>query len=211
MKKLARDWTTQPVGGSKNGIAIDVQYHRRVISHTAMIRCLPIILAIWPLAGCGVGIDDRFAVTKDPADSSRLVCDCKFATFTVPKGWKAKMVDGWETGGSYALLTPLNESRDNLSQAITIGIGEPVKPNAKARAAAFAAEWHGRLEDASLNVDGETGFRVIIPPDKKDMQPIDRVVAMKHGRLFSITASAKESGEANAAVDQIVASWKWKN
>jgi hypothetical protein len=207
MKKLALDWTTQPVGGSKNGIGIDVQYHRRVTSHSAMIRCLPIILAIWPLVGCGIGTDDRFSVTKDPSDPSRVVCDVNFATFAVPKGWTANR----SNKNTYALLTRSNESHPNLSQAISIDIGKPVEPSAQATAEAFATEWHGRLEDATLSVDGETGFRVIVAPDNENVKPIDCVVAMKNGRAFLIIAGAKESGEANAAVDQIVASWKWKN
>ncbi|MDZ7619970.1 MAG: hypothetical protein U1E05_23465, partial [Patescibacteria group bacterium] len=65
--------------------------------------------------------------------------------------------------------------------------------------------------DASLSVDGEMAFRVTCPPDNETVRPIDCVVMMKEGRMFMLIGGARETGELNAAIDEIAASWKWKN
>ncbi len=163
-------------------------------------------LAILVQPGCGRRQDDRLAVTKDPSDASRFLCDVTFATFRTPKGWAPNSSDGT----TCAILSRSDEVYPNLSRMITIDIGKSVDPTAKVSADAFAAEWGGRVEDASLTVDGETAFRVTIPPDKRTVRPIDAVVMSKDGQLFMIIGGAMETGDVNAAIDDIVASWKWK-
>ncbi len=166
-----------------------------------------IALAILVQLGCTRTEDDRLVVTKDPSDASGTLCDVKFATFTIPKGWTANRSDK----NTYAILSRSNENHPNLSQMISIDIGKPVDPTARASADGFAAKWGGRVEDASLSVDGEMAFRVTCPPDNKTVRPIDCVVMMRDGRLFMLIGGARETGNLNAAIDEIVASWKWKN
>ncbi len=167
---------------------------------------LLIVLAILVQRGCSRRQDDRLVVTRDPSDASRSVCDVQFATFRTPKDWTPNRSDGT----TYAILTRSNETYPNLSQMISIDIGMPVDPTARASADGFAADWRGRVEDASLTLDGEMAFRVTIPPDNKTVRPIDAVVTMKDGRLFMVIGGARETGDVNAAIDEIVASWKWK-
>lgn len=167
---------------------------------------LLVALVILVQPGCDRRQDDRLVVAKDPSDASRFLCDIKFATFRTPKGWTPNRSDK-ET---YVILSRSNETYPNLSQMISIDVGKPVIPTARASADGFAANWRGRVEDASLSVDGEVAFRVTIPPDKKMVRPIDAVVTMRDGRLFMIMGGARETGDVNAAIDDIVASWKWK-
>ncbi len=167
---------------------------------------LLIALALLVPRGCAQRQNDRLVVTRDPSDASRFVCDVKFATFRTPKGWTPNRSDGT----AYAILSRSNETYPNLSQMVSIEIGTPVDPTARGSAEGFAADWRGRVEDASLTLDGETAFRVTIPPDNKTVRPVDCVAAMKSGRLFLIIGGARETGDVNAAIDDIVASWKWK-
>ncbi len=167
---------------------------------------LLIMLAILVQLGCARRQDGRLVVTRDPSDASRFVCDVQFATFKTPKGWAPNRSDGT----AYAILSRSNETYPNLSRMISIDIGKPVDPTARASAEGFAADWHGRVEDASLTLDGETAFRVIIPPDNKTVWPIDAIATRKDGRLFLIIGGARETGDVNAAIDDLVASWKWK-
>ena len=146
-------------------------------------------------------------MTKNPSDSSTYVCDVKFATFKTPKGWQPNGSDK----NSYAILSRTNESYPNLSQMITVDIGKPAEPTAKASADAFAKEWRGKVEEETISLDGETALRVNIPPESNRLQPIDCILTIRNGRLFMLIAGAKEAGEVSSALDELVKSWKWKN
>jgi hypothetical protein len=171
-----------------------------------MKQYLLVSLAITLLLGCGQGQEDRFSLSKDSSGGAPLACDVKFATFNIPKGWQANRSDK----NTYVILSRLNESYPNITQMISIDIGKPVTLTAKASADAFAAKWSGRVEEASLNVDGESGLRVTIPPDKKTVRPIDCVITMHGERVFMLIGGAKDNGEIHTAIDEIVASWIWK-
>jgi len=175
-------------------------------SEITMQHNLLTALTIAVLSGCAFGQDDRLVVKKDPSNASRFICDVKYATFKTPKGWRPNRSDK----NTYAVLSRSNETYPNLTQMISIDIGKPVAPTAKAVADAFAKKWHGQVEESSLNIDGETGFRVTIPPDNKTVRPIDCVITMKRERVFMLIGAAKQNGELSNALDEIVASWKWK-
>jgi hypothetical protein len=171
-----------------------------------MQHSLLIALIVAVLSTNALGKDDRLVVQKDPSDPSRWICDVKYATFKTPKGWQPNRSDK----PSSAILSQASESYPNLTQMISVDIGRPGVPTTKATADAFAKKWNGQVDKVPLKVDGETAFRVTIPPDKKTVRPIDCIIAMKAGRLFMLIGGAKEKGDVSKALDELVASWKWK-
>ena len=160
-----------------------------------------------PLPGDDAGTDERLRVTKAPADASRLVCDVKFATFTTPIGWTANRSDK----NSYAVLSLSDEKYPNLTRMISVDIGKPVEATTEANAISFAKQWGGKVQDASLALDGEPALRVVISPDGKSLRPIDCVLTVRNGRLFMIIAGAMRNDEISSALDELINSWKWKN
>jgi hypothetical protein len=152
------------------------------------------------------GQEDRLIVRRDPNDASRYICDIRFATFKTPKNWRPNRSDKH----TYAILTRANETYPNISQMISIDVGKPIEPTAALMAEAFAKQWNGNVVKDSLKVDGERGFRVKITPAKKEVRPTDCVVVIKGRRAFMLIGGAKENNGLEKAIDEIVASWKWK-
>jgi hypothetical protein len=151
------------------------------------------------------GHDGKLVVHKDPL-ASQFTCDVKYATFQTPAGWRPNR----SGGNTYAILSRTDESYPNLTQMISIDVGKPVEPTAKAMANAFAKKWNGRVAELSLTIDGVEGFRVTIPPDKKTVQPTDCMVTVREGRAFLLIGGAKEGGDVSRALDEVLASWRWK-
>lgn len=165
-----------------------------------------VLLTISLLSSYAYGQEERLVVHKDPTDPSRFICDVKYATFTTPKGWQPNR----SGGNTYAILLRSNETYPKVTQMISIDIFKPVEPTAKELAVAFAKRWNGRLGESSVKIDGEKGYRVTIPSDNKTMHPVDCIVAIKDARAFMLIGGAKENGDLGKALDDLVASWKWK-
>jgi hypothetical protein len=158
------------------------------------------------LPHCVYGQQDRLTVKGDPDDPSRYICDVKFATFKTPKGWRPNRSEKQ----TYAILTRSNETYPNVTQMISIDIGKPVAPTAALMADEFAKKWNGSVIKGSLKVDGEEGFRVKVTPNKKEVRPVDCVVVLKNKRVFMLIGGSKENKGLEKAIDDLVASWKWK-
>lgn len=152
------------------------------------------------------GNDARLTVEQVPDDAGRYTCDIKFATFKTPVGWQAHRSDK----NTYAILTVANEAPAQRTRMISIDIGKPVEPTARKLAEAFAKDWNGHVEDEVLELDGELAYRVVAEPDKSKIEPIDCVVAIRDGRAFLLIAGAKQKEYVSQAIDELVASWKWK-
>ena len=151
--------------------------------------------------------DNKLSICNDPADASRFLCDVTYATFETPKGW----VPNRSGKNTYAILSRANETYPYLTRMISIDIGKPVEPTTKAVAEAFANKWRkGQVEVLSLQIDGEVAFRVTVPPNNNTMQPVDCVIAMRDGVVFMLIGGAKANGDVSDALDEVVASWKWK-
>jgi len=84
------------------------------------------------------------------------------------------------------------------------------EPRAKKHAEALARKFNGSVGEEAIKIDGEKGWRVTIPSDKKQIRPVDCIVAFKDEHSFVIIAAAKESGDLSKALDELVAGWKWK-
>ena len=131
---------------------------------------------------------DRLVVNVDPLDRSRFFCDVTYATFRTPKGWSPNR----SGGNTYAILSRVGESYP-FTQMISIDIGKPVAPTTEATANAFAKKWNGQVAPISSKIDGETAFRVNIPPDHKTVRPIDCIIAIRDGRLFMLIGGARKN------------------
>lgn len=68
-------------------------------------------LMVAVLSANAFGQVDRLVVQQDPSDTSRFICDVKYATFKTPKGWQPNR-SGKNT---YAILSRANESYPNLT------------------------------------------------------------------------------------------------
>jgi hypothetical protein len=156
---------------------------------------------------CGVDRQkDRLVVRSDPDDPSRFICDVKFATFATPKGWRPNRSEK----ATYAILTRADEAYPDITEMISIDIGKPVLPTAELTAEAFAKKWKGKVLKEPVKIDGEKGIRVTVTANKKDVRPIDCVVVIKDKRAFMLIGGAKEKNGLEKAIDELVASWKWK-
>jgi hypothetical protein len=165
-------------------------------------------LAICPFS-VACAQEDRLVVREDPSDTSRFICDIKFATFTTPIGWRPNR----SGGKTYAVLTLSSENYPELSQKIMIDIGKSIEPTAKGLAKAFAKEWKGEVSSESVDLDGEQGYRVTIPADPKTLSPTDCIVVVKDMRGFLLMGGATDTKAASKlpkVMDELVASWKWK-
>ena len=150
--------------------------------------------------------EERLVVRKHPKDPGLFVCETKFATFNTPKDWQPNQ----SGGATYAILTKSNETYPKVSQMISIDIGKPSEPTAQKLAEAFAKRFKGSVGEEAIEIDGEKGWRVTIPADKKSIRPVDCIVAFKDGRSFVFIGAAKEAGDLPKAIDELVAGWKWK-
>lgn len=151
--------------------------------------------------------EKRLDVKPDPTDGSRFQCDIGFATFTTPKSWKPNR-SGKST---YAILTQENESLPNISKMISIDVGKPIVPTAKAIAGAFAKTWKGSVQEQTIQVDGQPGYRIQCPPSPNKVQPVDCIVVVHEGRAVLLIGGAKKTGDTEEALNELVKSWKWKN
>ena len=172
-----------------------------------MHRYLAAFSAFLLLAACGYAQEQRLVVRRDPKQPSRFICDVKYATFTTPKGWQPNR----SGGNTYAILTRSNEVYPKLSEMISIDIGKPVKQTAKETAAAFAKRWNGQVAETKVKIDGEEGYRVLIPLDHKTLRPTDCIVTMRNGRVFLLIGGTRKNEELGKVMDELVASWKWKS
>jgi hypothetical protein len=152
------------------------------------------------------GQEGRLLVKQNAADPSRQDCDVTIATFTTPKNWQAHPSDK----NTYALLTRASEQHPNLTSMITIDLGKPKLPTAKASADDFAKEWKGRVDEKPLKLDGEVAYRVTIPPDGKTLRPVECVVAYRAGRLVLVIGGTNEMAGVHAEIEEVVGTWKWK-
>ena len=149
---------------------------------------------------------DDLIVTRDSEDKSRYRCELGFATFTTPKDWNPNSSDR----PTYAILTHKDEAYPKVTKMISIDAGKPTKPTSKAMAEEFAKKWNGKILDKTISLDGEDAYRVQCKPNAEKPQPVDCVVIVKDGRLLLIIAGATKKGEVETAVDDLIATWKWK-
>ncbi len=77
-------------------------------------------------------------------------------------------------------------------------------------AQALAKQWNGKVLDESTKVDGEIAYRVNCEPNPKQLKPIDCIVVVKDGKVLMLMAGASKTGETEDALNELVASWKWK-
>ncbi|MFN7874756.1 MAG: hypothetical protein ACK5PB_05525 [Pirellula sp.] len=149
---------------------------------------------------------DDLVVTRDSDDKSRYRCDLGFATFTTPEDWNPNR----SNRQTYVILTHKDENPPQNTKMISIDGGKPTKPTSKEMAQEFAKKWKGRILDKTVSLDGEEAYRVQCEPNAEKPQPIDCVVIVKDNRLLLIIAGATKKGEVEKAVDDLIATWKWK-
>ena len=164
------------------------------------------LIAIVGLPSAGYSQIERLVIERAPNDPSRYICDVGFATFTTPKNWVPNSSDK----NTYAILTHSKESYPNVTAMISIDIGKPVEPTAKRIAEAFAKKWSGQVLKSPIEIDGEKGCRVKIPPNNNEIRPVDCAVVVKDKRAFMLIGGAKTDNDTSEAIDDVIKTWKWK-
>lgn len=152
------------------------------------------------------GQAQRLIVKSDPDGGSQYRCDIHYATFKTPKNWRPNHSDK----NTYAILSSVDECFPRLTRMISIDIGKPAETTARLTAEIFAKEWNGKVLEESVEVDGETGYRVQAVPNGKDVRPIDCIIVFKDDSAFMIIGGAKEASALGEAMDELIATWKWK-
>ena len=149
---------------------------------------------------------DSVVIKRSTTNPKRFDCDIGIATFTTPTGWNANR-SGKPT---YAILTPEGETQPKMTKMISIDGGKPVVPTSQGMAQAFAKQWKGKVLEETVKLDEEVAYRVTCEPDPKQLKPIDCILVVKDGRVLMLIAGATKSGETDEALNELVASWKWK-
>lgn len=169
----------------------------------------PLLSMFCLLFGCGsfaFSQDDRLVVKKDPSDPKRMICELKYATFKVPEGWQPNRSDG----KTQCILTKSSDKPGGSSPMIMIDVGKPSDPSAKVLAKSFAKMWSGEVLEKSLNVDGEEGFKIAIPPTEKKVQPTNAIFVIKDSRIFMLIGGAKSDEKLDKVLEQLATDWRWK-
>jgi hypothetical protein len=172
------------------------------MKHLVIAVCIVLLTQAFSPAQDTGGI----VVERSPSDPSRFLCDIGFAKFTTPKAWNPNR-SGKPT---YAILTHESEKYPQITKMISVDAGKPVGPNSKAMAEALARKWNGRVLNETVLIDGEVAYRVKCKPNPNRVQPVDCIVIVREGRGLMLMAGALKTGETDAALNDLVASWKWK-
>lgn len=168
--------------------------------------CFAICIVLFTTAFARSQDGDGIDVKRAPNDPTRYVCDIGFATFMTPKGWNPNRSDK----PTYAILTHEGEAYPRITKMISIDAGKPVVPTSKGMADALAKKWNGKVLDKTIELGGESAYRVNCEPNPNRIQPIDCIVVVKDGRVLMLMGGARKAGETAVALTELAASWEWK-
>lgn len=125
---------------------------------------------------------------------------------TGPAGWiemrpdREKLVTRW--------MSP--DSVPPHAQALVM-IEMQRTPDTDARVVAqnLAKGWGGQVLEQSESLDGEKAWRVRAEPTQQGLRPVEAVVTIRDGYVYSIQGGVVPGKTCRAEVDAVRASWKW--
>jgi len=155
-------------------------------------------------AGCGEPKGNEKLAVRSKAGV--LTNDVGIATFPTPDGWTPNR----SSGNTAVILTRIGANRQNLDEMISIDIGQPASPDSEQSAKSLAAKFSGTVTPLSFPVDGETGYRVSIPPNYEKLMPRECIVVHRGGQVCFLFGGSKSRAEIWPTLSAIAQSWKWK-
>jgi hypothetical protein len=169
-----------------------------------------VLLCLFALPHLGFAQTQKelFIISTHPEDASRLHCQLRQASFTIPEGWKPHNSGGKST----IILSYGDETSKNATMLIDFGIGISKEPTSKELAESWAKEWKGgEVQKETTKLDGEEAYRVTIPADG-ELKPVEALLLVKDKRAFMIMCGAKvDSKEIKMALEEIRKTWKWNS
>ncbi len=162
------------------------------------------VFAIAVHAGCGEPKSNEM-LTVEETDGI-IFNDVGVAKFPTPNGWTPNR----SNDNTVVVLLRSNANRENPDQLISIDIGTPDSPDVEASADGFAKKFGGVVSSFSFTVDGESAYRVSIPPNYEQMVPRDCIVVHHNGKACFLIAGSKSKDDIWPTLEEIAHSWKWK-
>lgn len=128
------------------------------------------------------------------------------ASFSEPMGWVRLVPDkaktkGWFIGGDSDPKAP--------GRMIMVDIGKPAAGTLAEVAGLFARAWGGRVLEEKTTLDGVEALRVRVEKPGAGLRPVEGVLALKDGRLYSLMGGAEPGREVAGAVEEVREGWKW--
>ena len=146
--------------------------------------------------------NDMLSVTESDGVQ---VNDVGVATFPTPGGWSSNR----SNRDTAVILIRSDANRRNPSEMISIDIGMPQSPNARASADAFAKKFSGRVRDLPFDVDGESAYRVSIPANYDQLMPRECIVVHHGNKACFLIAGSKSKSKIWPTLTAIAKSWRW--
>jgi len=135
-----------------------------------------------------------------------IVNDVEEARFPTPADWTPN-----RSGGNTAvILTRVDANPQDRDEMISIDIGTPVSPDAKASADEFAGKFSGGVTPLPFAVDGEQAYRVSIPANHEQLMPRECIVMHHGGKVCFLIGGSKSKADIWPTLKEVAESWTWK-
>ena len=147
--------------------------------------------------------NERLSVIKKDGG---LVNDIGIATFPTPDGWVPR-----RSGGNTSVIflrTGSDQTQPN--EMISIDVGTAASSGVKQSAEALARKFSGTASLLDSEIDGETAYRVSIPPKYNQLMPRECIVVHRGNQVCFVFGASKIEDEIWPTVSGIAKSWSWK-
>ena len=128
------------------------------------------------------------------------------ASFSEPSGWTRMIPDKAKTKGWF--LAPGSDP-NAPSRTIMVDVGKPSAPTLPEIAGLFARAWGGRILEEKTTLDGVEALRVRVERPGPGLRPVEGVLALKDGQLYSLMGGALPGNDVAGAVEEVRRGWRW--
>lgn len=172
---------------------------------------IAVVLLVLTFAGCKDQPDNgKLTVRKQTevtADETKevFVNDVGVASFPTPTGWRPNR----SNGNTAIILTRENADGQPPNEMFSIDIGKPLTNSVEESAKGIAEKFNGTVTAFADGLDGETAFRVSVPPNYDTLMPRECIVAHHDDKVCFIFAGSKSKTDIWPAMLELTRSWKW--
>lgn len=133
------------------------------------------------------------------------VNDIGIATLPTPAGW----LPNRSNGNTALIFVRVNASQTQPDEMISIDLGKASAATAKESAEALAKKFGGTVSDFTAGLDGETAFRVSVPPNYKQLMPRECLVAHRADQVCFVFGGSKSKADIWPVLLGIAETWEW--
>lgn len=138
-------------------------------------------------------------------DTESSLNDIGIAAIPTPAGWLPN-----RSGGNTAVIFLRKDATpNNPEEMISIDIGAPSSDNVKQSADSLAKKFGGQVADLSFTIDGETAYKVSVPPNHEQLTPRECVVTHHNNQVCIVFGASKSQNDIWPTVLTIAESLKW--